>query len=705
MGTDSPNPNAVLELVAKDKNQGLLIPRLSDGNLASLADQLTPQDQGLLIFAEELGAFCYWWNNEWNILSINPAEGNTSSPSGSGNLSYVPGRGIRIEGQTINNIGDLDSTNELQSLAAVLERGSDADQQRITNVANPVDSQDVATKAFVTQQVQALPPPTLQYDNSTQTLNLSGGDAVDLSKINTDDQDLTLNGNVLSLTNDGSPVGLSATNPTNGQVLSWNAGGNQWESRTLVGATPYTAGSGISINGSNQVINTAPDQTVNLVGSGPVTVSGTYPNFTIGSADLVNDADSDPANEIQDLSLSGNNLRITNNSLATTLDLSPYLDDTDQQTLSLAGNTLAISNGNDVDLSGVGSTNTDNQTLSSNKVANNVTINIAGGNNTSFSVADNDNNATNETITSANLITGDVLRIQEAGANYDVNFSGFQKKVLPDSHILVGNSSGVATPVELSGDITLNADGTMTINVDAITTAKILNQAVTTNKLADNAVTPAKLANDAVTRTKINSNVAGDGLSQAANGSLQTANTAGGEILIGQGTQATAQTVSGDVTLAANGSTTVEGLQGRPVSTTAPLNNQVLTWDGSSWIPNDALGEGEQWYSGNGAPTALSPVTAVNGDFYYDTANDIVYFKQGGSWAAQGGFGAIPNAPVNMGGDADSYRTPLLYIGDDEPEEGDDIGAIGDFYYSREEEKLYYRLLDLSNGKIKWKSL
>jgi uncharacterized protein (TIGR02145 family) len=43
------------------------------------------------------------------------------------------------------------------------------------------------------------------------------------------------------------------------------------------------------------------------------------------------DADSDSANEIQDLSLSGNILTITNNGTATAIDLSAYLDDTDTQ--------------------------------------------------------------------------------------------------------------------------------------------------------------------------------------------------------------------------------------------------------------------------------------------------------------------------------------------------------------------------------------
>ena len=81
---------------------------------------------------------------------------------------------------------------------------------------------------------------------------------------------------------------------------------------------PYTAGDGIAISG-NQIENTAPDQTVNISGTGATTVSGSYPAFTINSTDEVNDADSNPNNEIQDISLSGNNLSISDGS---TVDLS-----------------------------------------------------------------------------------------------------------------------------------------------------------------------------------------------------------------------------------------------------------------------------------------------------------------------------------------------------------------------------------------------
>jgi len=52
--------------------------------------------------------------------------------------------------------------------------------------------------------------------------------------------------------------------------------------------TTYTAGSGLSLNGTT-FSNSAPDQTVSLTGSGATSVTGTYPNFTISSTDTNTD--------------------------------------------------------------------------------------------------------------------------------------------------------------------------------------------------------------------------------------------------------------------------------------------------------------------------------------------------------------------------------------------------------------------------------
>jgi len=66
----------------------------------------------------------------------------------------------------------------------------------------------------------------------------------------------------------------------------------------------------------------------------------------------INDADPDPANEIQDLQLVGSTLSISGKADATPIDLSPFTGtNTDEQQLSFDGNELSISNGNGVDLS------------------------------------------------------------------------------------------------------------------------------------------------------------------------------------------------------------------------------------------------------------------------------------------------------------------------------------------------------------------
>ena len=67
---------------------------------------------------------------------------------------------------------------------------------------------------------------------------------------------------------------------------------------------------------------------------------------------LKNDADADPANEIQDLSLVANKLTITKKTSPAEINLAPYLDNTDNQglTYSESSNTLTIDRGNSVTL-------------------------------------------------------------------------------------------------------------------------------------------------------------------------------------------------------------------------------------------------------------------------------------------------------------------------------------------------------------------
>lgn len=100
---------------------------------------------------------------------------------------------------------------------------------------------------------------------------------------------------------------VSAQNPSNGQVLIYNASTSLWEKNNLTagtaigvtngagsitinntGVTSAVAGTGISVSGATGAVtitNSSPDQVVSLTGAGTTSITGTYPNFTITSND------------------------------------------------------------------------------------------------------------------------------------------------------------------------------------------------------------------------------------------------------------------------------------------------------------------------------------------------------------------------------------------------------------------------------------
>lgn len=88
------------------------------------------------------------------------------------------------------------------------------------------------------------------------------------------------------------------TSPVGGNLLSYDATNQYWKNVLL------TDGTGISITetsgGAITITNSAPDQTVAISGTSPVSVTGTYPNFTInlssGYGDTLNPYASKTAN-------------------------------------------------------------------------------------------------------------------------------------------------------------------------------------------------------------------------------------------------------------------------------------------------------------------------------------------------------------------------------------------------------------------------
>jgi len=257
-----------------------------------------------------------------------------------------------------------------------------------------------------------LPDETRDADadttNEIQDLQLSGNTLkitgnlnatpLDLSKYldNTDSQNLTLTGTTLGIQN-GNNVDLSGI-----------GGGTDSQTLSLEGNTlGITNGNTVDLS---KYLDNTDNQDLVLTGDVLSIENGT------GNVNLANyrdDADADTTNEIQDLQLISNTLKITGNGSATPIDLNPYLDNTDNQTLNLTGNTLGISNGNTLDLSKY-LDNTDAQSLN---LANNI-LSISNGD--SIDLSKYLDNTDNQGL----VLTGDVLSIENGTGN--VNLANYR---------------------------------------------------------------------------------------------------------------------------------------------------------------------------------------------------------------------------------------------------------------------------------------
>lgn len=249
IGTENPNPNAVLELVSPTADQGLLVPRLSGSERTAqdFVDRLSEDDRALLVFDLDENTFYFWDGSSWKQV------GN----------ALLPGKGIRISDTgAILNEGDLDSLNEIQDLALdgselVITNNPNAtpidlsvfldntDQQTAAEVRvtaqNGVDATDVQSALEELQGKIPLTTSALVNDAGFITLP-DDADADPQNEI----QDLLLTGSSLTITGNptASVIDLSSFTGTNtdnqlldlqGTLLSIS-GGNEVELAPLIPA-------------------------------------------------------------------------------------------------------------------------------------------------------------------------------------------------------------------------------------------------------------------------------------------------------------------------------------------------------------------------------------------------------------------------------------------------------------------------------------
>lgn len=147
--------------------------------------------------------------------------------------------------------------------------------------------------------------------------------------------------------------------------------------------------------------------------------------------------DDDPANEIQDLSLVGNNLKITNNTSATVINLSTFNDNTDDQTISKSGAIISLEDGGSVTLDDDDSTN-ELQDLSGAVLngSNVLSINIENGTGTTADLSALADNTDDQTLS----LSGTTLSIEDGNS---INLSSITSDDQDLSEVLSeGNDAG-----------------------------------------------------------------------------------------------------------------------------------------------------------------------------------------------------------------------------------------------------------------------
>ncbi|MBU2915692.1 hypothetical protein, partial [Reichenbachiella agariperforans] len=173
-------------------------------------------------------------------------------------------------------------------------------------------------------------------------------------------QDLQLSGNNLTITNNGSAtiIDLSPymddtdTQLSETEVDNFVANNGYLTSFAEVDGSVTNEIQDLQLSGNNLTItNNGSATTIDLspyMDDTDTQLSETeVDNFVANNGYLTSfvEVDGSVTNEIQDLQLSGNNLTITNNGSATTIDLSPYMDDTDTKLTETEVDNFVANNG------------------------------------------------------------------------------------------------------------------------------------------------------------------------------------------------------------------------------------------------------------------------------------------------------------------------------------------------------------------------
>lgn len=248
-------------------------------------------------------------------------------------LTLTNGNSVTLQVGGGGGGGTDDQTISLSGTLLSIERGNAVDLAVLQDGTEDAD-------ADPTNEIQ-----NLSFNVATNELSIAGGNTITIPAGGTDAdadptneiQTITLSGDQLTLSDGGGSVTLpSGGGGTDNQVLAFNPATNELSISGGNTVTIPTGGTDADADPTNEI------QTISVSGN-TITLSD---GGGSGSID-VNDADADPANELQTITKAGSTVTLSDGG-------GTFTDETEDadadpaneiQTLSLAGNDLSLSNG------------------------------------------------------------------------------------------------------------------------------------------------------------------------------------------------------------------------------------------------------------------------------------------------------------------------------------------------------------------------